>query len=422
MLALSAMEAPAQGVPDHLQCYKVTNATLKRLKGVVDLDASSMGLAPGCKLATAKFYCVPAKTALQPGTLFDGTVPVTDLPYHGPPAETDRLCYRVTCQRPTGAAADQIVTDEFGTHDVRRLTTEMVCTPAARAGTLPPPPSGVQLKTPDVDIDPGQNVTYCHYFRTSNSITLPVKRWVSEMGPAARQLMLFTTVNTQGQPVDRLPPGTVSAGDCDFYDGATGSVPNWLYSADTKSAELSLPADDGAGNPVAIEIPPNSSAVLMVNYYNPTGEVVKGSATVNAEALDAPIYTRTATLTAYNGSINVPPQTNGYLERYSCPVPAGIRFWRMSMHTHPRATRMNVADGATVLFESLDWEHPGARTWAPPFLSFASGKLTYGCTYNNPYTFPLRTGGSYQSEEQCVAVGYFLPATQPRFCYDGYLF
>lgn len=48
--------AQALDAPDHLQCYKVTNANLKRLKGIVDLDAPSFDLAPGCKFTKAKFY------------------------------------------------------------------------------------------------------------------------------------------------------------------------------------------------------------------------------------------------------------------------------------------------------------------------------------------------------------------------------
>jgi hypothetical protein len=30
------------------------------------------------------------------------------------------------------------------------------------------------------------------------------------------------------------------------------------------------------------------------------------------------------------------------------------------------------------------------------------------------------TGESYQSDEQCVAVGYFFPATRPLWCWDGF--
>jgi hypothetical protein len=59
-------------------------------------------------------------------------------------------------------------------------------------------------------------------------------------------------------------------------------------------------------------------------------------------------------------------------------------------------------------------------TWQPPFFGFATNRMTTACTYDNPNGYTLRSGGSYQTDEQCVAVGYFFPATRPLQCRDGY--
>src|SRR4030095_214510 len=83
LLALGATVARAEGIADNLQCFKVTDTSLRRLRGIVDLDAPSLGLAPGCKLGKAKLYCVPAKKTVQPGTLLDGNRTVAELPYDG---------------------------------------------------------------------------------------------------------------------------------------------------------------------------------------------------------------------------------------------------------------------------------------------------------------------------------------------------
>ena len=40
----------------------------------------------------------------------------------------------------------------------------------------------------------------------------------------------------------------------------------------------------------------------------------------------------------------------------------------------------------------------------------------------DPRFITLRRGGSYQYEEQCIAVGYFFPATKPMQCRDGFPF
>ncbi len=78
VLALALGVPGAEAVTDHLQCYKVTNANLKRLKAIIDLNAPLLGPAPGCKLTKAKLYCVPAEKQVQPGTLFDGRKPLDD--------------------------------------------------------------------------------------------------------------------------------------------------------------------------------------------------------------------------------------------------------------------------------------------------------------------------------------------------------
>src|SRR5262249_39017527 len=126
-VALAASLARAQSDPDHLQCYRVTDATLRHLRATVDLDAPSIGIAAGCKLSKAKLYCVRARQQVQPGTLSDGSDPIVELPYHGR-ADTDRICYQVRCPSSVGTTTDQVATDRFGTHQLRRPKTDMVCT------------------------------------------------------------------------------------------------------------------------------------------------------------------------------------------------------------------------------------------------------------------------------------------------------
>jgi hypothetical protein len=343
---------------------------------------------------------------------------VTELPYHGQPADTDRICYRVKCPSPIGQAPNQTVTDRFGTHGLKNLKTQMVCTPAS-GGTLVPPPSGFQIKSPEIEIAPGQDVAFCYYFRTPNAVTVPVKRWTSQMNPVTQEVIMFTTTDSQGEPIDRLPPGVVSAADCGVLPSGQ-VIPRWAYEARTPTAELAMPADDGAGHPLAMEIPPLSSGFLLIHSVNNTNQVMKAQVTVDAEFLDSPVYTRTDTYMTSIYNISIPPFAIGDVESKMCNVPAGLQFWRLTMDAHKRAARLNVLDATNVLFESFDWSNPGAQTWpTPPFLTFASNRLTYACTYNNQTNRTITTGDSYQSDEQCVAVGYFFPATKPLWCQNG---
>ena len=421
MLALALVATGAwAGVPDGLQCYELSNGNLRGLRGVVDLESPAFGLAPGCRVSRAKLYCVGASAAVRPGTLADGGRPLDELPYQGRPAETDRVCYRVQCPESVGKAPDQTVTDRFGIHQLKGLRTEMMCAPAT-GGTLPPAPGGFTIDFPEVDVDPGQDVAYCYYFRTPNAAALPVARFSSELGPYMQQMITFTTTDgPQGHPVERIPPGIVSAADCSPLPSGQ-IVPNWIYEAHEPTSALAFPSDDGTGKPVALEIPALSSGFILLHAHNTGAEVVKTKAKLVVEPLANAVYTKTDTYTTFRTQLAIPPQTNGAVETRSCATPPGAQFWWLSTLTHERGVRTDVFDDRDPVLTSLDWAHPATETLTqPPYRSFASGKLTYACTYDNPTTRTIRRGPSFQTDEECMAVGYFFPADRPYKCYDDF--
>jgi len=282
-------------------------------------------------------------------------------------------------------------------------------------GDVPAVPPDIKLVSPDISIDPGQEVTYCWYFRTPNTKPLAIKHWASTMTPGSHHLILFTT------QTDAMPEGTVSTVNC----GSGGVVPAvWTYSAQTPTADLQLPANDGAGKPVAMEIAAHTPGFIQMHYNNRTDSVIKAHVEVTANALGEGVaYTRTAAFVTYNASINIPAGAVGDVESMTCSVPATSKFWMMSTHAHKQAVHTAVKNGGTngaIVFQSDDWEHPGAARWdTAPFFSFSNGKLTYECTYNNTTNSTIITGDSAQTDEMCMASGYFFPATRPVFCYNN---
>ena len=277
-------------------------------------------------------------------------------------------------------------------------------------GDIDPPARGFQLVSPDVTINPGQEVTYCYYFRTPNTEPMAIKKWSSVMTPGSHHLIMFTT-GTQ----DKMPPGTVSAANCGF-----GLNASWTYSAQTPTSKIELPSDDGTGKPLAIDIPPNTAGFVQMHYFNPGTETIKAHVTINADALPAgAAFTKTAAYVTYNGSLSIGPGVTGPHSQ-TCNAPAGAKFWLMSTHAHKQAIKTEVLDGSTMVFESTDWEHPSASIWmAAPFQTFTSGKVTYRCTYKNETGRTITSGDSAATDEMCMASGYYFPATKSMFCYDG---
>ena len=280
----------------------------------------------------------------------------------------------------------------------------------------PPPARGFQIISPDVMIAKGQEITLCYYFRTPNTEEMAIKAWSSVMTPGSHHMIFYTTSN------DVMPPGTVSPTGCGGFSST--NIPSWTYAAQTPMADEQLPTDDGAGKPLAQKIAPNTPGYFQMHYLNLTDQDIQAHVTLDAIALDANApYTPTSPYITYNSQISIPPGATNDVESMTCNVPAGIKFWSMSTHAHKQAIETQVLDGANAIFTSMDWEHPGAHTWdTSPFYTFASGKLTYQCTYNNTGTNSTTTvvsGPSAQTNEMCMAIGYYFPATKSLVCLNS---
>ncbi|HET7506171.1 MAG TPA: hypothetical protein VFK02_34365 [Kofleriaceae bacterium] len=283
-----------------------------------------------------------------------------------------------------------------------------------------PPARGFQVVSPEVTIMPGQEITYCYYFHTPNTETMVIKKWSSDMTPGSHHMIMYTTAS------DEMPPGTLSTMSCGGF--ALGNVPSWTYSAQTPTNEVALPSDDGAGVPLGQEIAPATPAYFQMHYLNATDAPIRAHVTLNAEAYEAGAsYTRTAAYVTYNGDISIPPGATDHLETMTCNVPAGAKFWVLSTHAHKQAVKTEIKDGmpasTAIPFTSTDWEHPGATMWSSaPFYTFATGKLTYECTYDNVGDNAKSTivdGPSAAINEMCMATGYYFPATKPLICFNN---
>jgi hypothetical protein len=310
---------------------------------------------------------------------------------------------------------------------MRTLTLLMVVAACGTDGTdgTPPPDSatstrGFTIRSPDITIEPGQEITYCYYFKTPNTEPMVIDKWSSTMTPGSHHMIMFTT------STDSMPPGTVSDEACGGF--SAGNVPNWTYAAQTPENAVALPDDDGTGLPLGQEIAAGTSGYFQMHYLNASDEPLEAHVEVVAEALEPGVaYTKTAAYVTYNSQISVPPGATDHVESQTCTVPAGAKFWTMSTHAHKQATTTTVKDGmpdsTTIAFTSDDWEHPGAKTWmAMPFYSFASGKLTYECTYSNTGSNAGSTvvsGPSAETNEMCMATGYYFPATKPLICLNS---
>jgi hypothetical protein len=276
------------------------------------------------------------------------------------------------------------------------------------------------VTSPEVTIMPGQEITYCYYFRTPNTEAMVIKKWSSVMTPGSHHMIMYATAR------DDMPPGTLSTAACGAFAGT--NVPSWTYAAQTPTSEVALPADDGTGLPLGQEIAAAAPAFFQMHYLNATDASLKAHVTLNAEAYELGVpYTKTAAYVTYNNNISIPPYAVDHIESMTCSVPDGAKFWLLSTHAHKQAVKTAVKDGmpasTTIAFASTDWEHPGAMMWtASPFYGFSTHKLSYECTYDNMGDNASKTvvsGPSAATNEMCMATGYYFPATKPLLCLNN---
>lgn len=271
------------------------------------------------------------------------------------------------------------------------------------------------VRSTDIVVPAGTEVTKCFYFHTPNTAAVAVKKWKSHMAAGSHHMIMYFASGTSAKP-----DGTIDE-DCGL---GGNSIPIWVYAAQTEDQELALPSDDGTGMPLAQNIPAGQAAYFQMHYLNATDADETVHVELDAFALAEGLpYTSTAAYITYHQGITIKPGEIGAVATGNCTAPAGVKFWTMSSHSHKQAVHTQINDGADIVFQSDDWEHPGAKSWgAAPFYTFTNPKLTFSCTYNNNnandpnHLTTIHSGQSALTDEMCMATGYIFPATQFKGC------
>ena len=162
-----------------------------------------------------------------------------------------------------------------------------------------------------------------------------------------------------------------------------------------------------------------------MHYLNSTDGPLTVHVKLSAYAMaDNTPYTETDAYVTYNQDISIPMHSTGTDVTATCPTPAGAKFWTMSTHSHKQSVETKVTDGATMVVDSTDWEHPTVTNWnTGAFFTYASNTVTWTCHYKNDggTAVPdnsgsiIHAGPHATTDEMCMATGYFFPATGPKF-------
>jgi hypothetical protein len=280
-------------------------------------------------------------------------------------------------------------------------------------GALPVPGNGIQLLTPSFTLNPGDEVFKCFYTSLPSDIDVAAVKFASTMAPGSHHFILYTTQNPA------YPDNTFR--DCAGGTGSnTNDPPVWLYASQDLTGELDLP--QGVAMPLAAHQP----LIFNMHYLN-TGTEAKTVQVVQNIEYATGQYQKAGAFVTFNTMISIPPGGTQTVSGH-CTVPQGVNFFLMSTHSHKRTITaeadhyLNGQVGAPLVV-TQDWEHATISKWYNPFLVLAAGEeIYYRCNYQNDTNATITVGESAETNEMCMAVGYYFPATGNTFCLNSLSF
>ena len=268
----------------------------------------------------------------------------------------------------------------------------------------PAPSDGVQISTPTFDLQPGEERFACYHTEIPIDGEFYVHYYESKMALGSHHFILYK------HDRDAAALGTMDPTGC-----LTG-FQSWIYSSAQPLMDLRMPDN------VAMVLGSRQRVLFDMHYINTTSKVLNAHVTLNV-VLAKGEFEKAASLISYNTAIRLPPHGTQTVGGDCTPGP-GAKFFYMLTHTHRRGllatiTRVH-ADGSLgeELVRSTDWEVPMERKWLDePLLTFEPGeKFHYSCEYQNDLEQVVTSGPSAATNEMCMAITYYYPASAGGGC------
>jgi hypothetical protein len=277
----------------------------------------------------------------------------------------------------------------------------------AATGELHAPASGdgVQISTTMFDLQPGEEKFTCYHTEIPVDGEIDVRYYESKMAKGSHHFILYKNDG------DTAALGTMDQTGC-----LTG-FQNWIYSSAQPHIDLKIPEG------VAFVMGSRQRVVFDMHYINTTQQTLHAQVTLNVLFAKGN-FQKAASLVSYNTGIFIPPNGTQSVSG-DCTPGAGANFFYMLTHTHRRGQLATIsrvlANGqmGEELVRSTDWEVPQEKKWlAEPFLTFQTGeKFHYACDYKNDLNQLVTSGPSADTNEMCMAITYYFPASAGGSCF-----
>jgi hypothetical protein len=262
-----------------------------------------------------------------------------------------------------------------------------------------PDPAYVDLVSPELVIQPGEDKMYCYYV-TYDGDDIAVDFMDTEQGPFGHHVVILSTKEPQ-------PDGTVE--EC-------GEAKDMWKFRSLILPETELPAGHG------LRMRRGTQFVFQLHYVNAGAApiLVRDLARMRKIPVDQ-VTTWTATFTSNSLRLSIPPNTTG-TETFDCTIATDSNLLILGGHMHEQGKHMEILVGPDtanleMLYQVESWKSeyrdaPPVRLFRDAPLRLSAGSvIRTSCTWHNPTTetmiFP---------EEMCSGFGYVAGIEEPIHC------
>jgi hypothetical protein len=266
-----------------------------------------------------------------------------------------------------------------------------------RVAIPPPDPNYVDIVSPEVTIEAGDERMYCFYIDNDLG-EFAVSTMEALQGQYGHHIVLLTTVEPE-------PGGT--------FEDCSAQEEMWKF----RSFVLPIEMPDGYG----IKVPAGLQYVMQIHYVNAGEQPILVRDVARLRRVEpANVETWVATLTTNSLRLSVPPGPG--TEQFDCTLQQDLDLLLVGGHMHESGTRFSIEVGSSAsalerLYLVDPWK-PSYRDLPPVSLFFdAPVHVTAGtifrttCEWMNTGSSPLEFPG-----EMCASFGYLAGTDQPFHC------
>lgn len=265
-----------------------------------------------------------------------------------------------------------------------------------------PPAHGLQIKTPDYMLAPGEEKYLCYGVQLAEANDIAITAFQSYTSDQVHHMEVFQA----------LAPEAPGLNECDGTFKLT-----WLplFGGGKNAGGLQLP--EGAG----FKLPKDAGLVVQIHLLNATTAPVTQHIVVNMDYAADPTAVTPAGIFAFGSmTIDLPAHSTGMKITSSCNLPLNMNVFAAQPHMHYLGTKLEFEVGSSATSTSMvygrnPWQFGGQPIdkWATTLSTGQFAKVT--CTYDNTTDHDVMYGES-TTNEMCYLVLFYTPFDRLNGC------